>query len=177
MVCVTNFCVLQMKDCKSTRGLLNRLVNIEPLPTTATAPRLRAAWRNHLESMGATHALTLTINAPATADGLRAKLHQFFGRLDRAILGRRFNEAPPECRTAYVAFAENLTTNAHAHALIRVIPDRRAEVENLLGDTRSRFWSHVAPAGTHVLRPIDDEGWASYCTKFVGLNSEVFVSP
>lgn len=125
--------------------------------------------------MGATHALTLAFNRPASTDKVADALWDFFGLLDRHILKRDFHLEPSSRRTDYVAFHEHLESNAHIHAVIRVTPERCARVEYLLGDKRSWLWSKIAPAGTHVLKPIDEVGgWAAYMTKSFTQNSEPY---
>jgi hypothetical protein len=144
-------------------------------PTTVSAPPLRAAWRSYLESMGATHALTLSLNAPASVEKVQGALKTFFRNLDREILGARFHKAPLNHRTHYMAFPEHLDSNAHVHALIRVTPERHARVEYLLREDRSWLWSRVAPRGTHALRALNEVGgWAAYMMKSSGQNGEPF---
>lgn len=150
-------------------------MNSAPLPTTVTTPALRAAWRQFLTTTGATHALTLTLNEPSNTNAIGAKLRRFFGMLDNKLLGARYHLAPLSRRTFYTAFAENVDSNAHVHALLRVVPDRHATVERVLSGTRQPIWTKVAPLGTHVLRPITDDGWARYSTKFLLPDSEIFI--
>lgn len=151
-------------------------MNFTALPTTVTTPALRAAWRQFLTTTGATHALTLTLNEPSNPNAIGSKLHRFFGLLDNKLLGTRYHLAPLSRRTFYTAFAENVDSNAHVHALLRVVPDRHATIERVLSGTRQTIWTKVAPCGTHVIRPIIDDGWANYSTKFLYPDSEFFVS-
>lgn len=150
-------------------------MNYAALPTTVTTPALRAAWRQFLTETGATHALTLTLNEPSNSNVIGAKLRRFFGLLDNKLLGSRYHLAPLPRRTFYTAFAENLDSNAHVHALLRVTPDRHDTIERVLSGTRQTIWTKVAPLGTHVLCPIIDGGWATYSTKFLFPDSEIFI--
>ena len=126
--------------------------------------------------MGATHALTLTLNRPSSFHGLQKKVRRFFRDLDRRLFGPRHHKVNPILWTSYVAFGEHLDTNAHVHAAVRVVHDRHEKLIEVLGGTHSKVWSKIAPAGSHVLRPYLDDGWAAYSTKYLDCDSGVLLS-
>lgn len=143
-------------------------MNVVAIPPVAPVVELRRQWADFCFAQNPTHALTLAYNGPASHTKIRADLCHLHARLDRKLLGRRFNVLPGEGRTWFAAFGEHLTTNAHAHLVVRVPPDRCAEFERLFptGTGRCDLWTRLAPAGTYAAEPLSDPaGWARYSIK------------
>jgi hypothetical protein len=148
------------------------------LPPPERSP-LSGLWSQRVEFVLAqrpSHALTLAYNETAPLSRVRSDLRRLQARLDRALVGRRFNRRPGSSRTWFAAFIEHLDTNTHAHLALRA-PPRRAEELAQLFDVSPSPWMRIAPCGTHDLRPPHDpRGWVSYATKEMTARSEWFLS-
>jgi hypothetical protein len=109
--------------------------------------------------------LTLHFNHPYSMTWMLSKLADFYARLDRRVLGRRFI-CHPGRTTGFIAF-ENLDLNAHAHCGIRLPRGwRRWPVEELQ-DWLLATWKELVPSGGLDLRRIDrtPEILAGYAAK------------
>lgn len=123
-----------------------------------------------------THALTISYNHPASADRARFDLRRLHARLDRLLLGRRFNQRPGTSRTWFAACVENLNSNTHVHLAVRAPEGREADMEALFATTHNP-WSLLAPHASHHLQRVHDaEGWAAYCLKEMSSSGDLILS-
>lgn len=125
----------------------------------------KQAWTDTIVGTGATHAVTLIWNPEDGKLGQgqvridTAKLHC---RVDRALMGKRFNTMPVGLRSGYVGFIEHPETNTHAHFAWRVPIKHHLRFETVL---RER-WDHLHPYGNADVQVLyDAAGWASYMSK------------
>jgi hypothetical protein len=139
------------------------------IPETERSP-LAGLWSRRIAfviEQRPTHALTVAYNESSSLPRVR---------IDRALLGRRFNTQPAACRTWFAAFIERLTTNTHAHLVLRAPPGREAQLEALFAESRSP-WARITQRATHALRPLTDAaGWAAYATKEMTSRSDWYLS-
>lgn len=139
---------------------------LAPLPkSTATIVGGRAKWKQAwvdlLQEKGASHAVTFAFNNPISVDGARQRFGEFLQHLDRVLLGPRYAKMPDK-RTFAVAFAENITSNIHLHAVFAVAPKHQ---ERFLSDA-DEIWKKLFPGGDVNIKAIDDlAGAVDYMTK------------
>jgi hypothetical protein len=148
------------------------------IPETERSP-LAGLWSRRIAfviEQRPTHALTVAYNESSSLPRVRGDLRRLHARIDRALLGRRFNTQPAACRTWFAAFIERLTTNTHAHLVLRAPPGREAQLEALFAESRSP-WARITQRATHALRPLTDAaGWAAYATKEMTSRSDWYLS-
>lgn len=102
-------------------------------------------------------------------------LWNFAGRIDRQLLGSRFNKSHnDQYRTAYVAYAEGFPDVGHLHCFMRVVPYNASRFRSLCDEGRFRLeWERVVVGGTLCLEEIGDHaGWLRYSTKELVLGNE-----
>jgi hypothetical protein len=111
-----------------------------------------------------THVITLcwnpdTRSLPAsqklTLDRAKADIGALLARVDRRLLGTRFNRKTDQ-RTTGVFFFEHANRNLHAHGLVRAQPGRLLDFHRLFRGERGGPWNDVVPAGSYHLKIIDD---------------------
>lgn len=101
-----------------------------------------------------------------TYDMAREKLKGFHARVDRKLIGTRYNKASPEQRTNFVAYVEHASTNFHFHILWHVPEERIAKFEMLFPENERSLWNELIPSGSHKFWRITNlERDANYCTK------------
>lgn len=107
--------------------------------------------------------LTLVVNHTMSREALRSLLSRFFGRVDRALLGRDFHTMPMSQRTDGVIFVEHAASNIHAHCLLS-FPKGKAPGK-LFGECE-KIWSTLCPSGNAKLEIQSGGGHAAdYATK------------
>lgn len=105
--------------------------------------------------------VTLVFNSDVPFTRARAKLLQFFARMDRKTVGCRWLERPEE-RAIYVAIAENVDSNLHFHIAARIAPQHRDKFVQMAAP----IWSKLAPSGSvDIQRVWGLSGMADYMTK------------
>ena len=103
---------------------------------------------------------------------LFSKLHRFHGLLDRALVGRRFNEAQnAQLRTKIIAISEGTKATGHLHCAIRVHESRLTRFNlmfptDLTNSIGKSLWNKVAVGGTLKVDEIYNlDYWAGYIAK------------
>lgn len=92
--------------------------------------------------------LTLVVNHAMSQDAMRSLLSRFFGRVDRALLGRDYYTLPMSQRTDGVIFVEHATSNIHAHCVLKF---PKGKAPGALASTCEKFWSTLCPSGNAKL--------------------------
>lgn len=123
------------------------------------------AWIDLIVRTGATHAVTLVWNpedGKLSAERVHADTAIAHGRLDRTLMGKRFNKRPVDERTGYVGFIEHPEANTHAHFAWRVPIKHHARFEAVFKEQ----WDHLHPYGDVDVQVLyDATGWAAYMSK------------
>lgn len=124
--------------------------------------RLRQAWVEFVEAFEPNFYITLTDPTEPHLATMREKLGRLCGRIDRALLGKKFARHLPVERTDGIFFIEHIGSNIHAHGLLRV---PKASFDELGALTKMQ-WHRVCRDGKFDLQEVYDcAGVASYCTK------------
>ncbi|TAA58862.1 hypothetical protein [Shinella sp. JR1-6] len=124
--------------------------------------RLRQAWVEFVEAFEPNFYITLTDPTEPHLATMREKLGKLCGRIDRALLGKKFARYLPHERTDGIFFIEHIGSNIHAHGLLRVPKASLKEFDAL---TKMQ-WHRVCRDGKFDLQEVYDRaGVASYCTK------------
>ena len=121
----------------------------------------RAAVEKVIADIEPTLFVTLVFNSDVSFTRARAKLLQFFARMDRKTVGCRWLERPKE-RATYVAIAENVDSNLHFHIAARIAPQHRAKFVQLA----AAIWAKLVPSGSvDIQRVWGLSGMSDYMTK------------
>lgn len=124
--------------------------------------RLQQAWVEFTETFEPNFFVTLTDPTEPHLATMREKLSKLCGRIDRAVLGKKFASCMPHERTDGIFFIEHIGSNIHAHGLLRVPKTSLEEIEGLT----KMHWHRVCRDGKYNLQTVYDcAGVASYCTK------------
>lgn len=104
---------------------------------------------------------------PISGPHLREMVKRLHARVDRQLLGSRFNRLPPERRSRFIGFVEAMNVHPHVHFLWKAPAERVGHFEILFNNAaRDTPWRDIAPFGSHCLERFHDvSGWASYCLK------------
>lgn len=125
----------------------------------------RQAWIDTVVRSRPTHGITLVWNPEDGKLGpeqVRADTAIMHCRVDRALMGKRFNKLSLSERTAYVGFIEHPERNTHAHFAWRVPAEHHASFE---GAFRG-WWDRLHPYGDVDVQVLyDPAGWAAYMVK------------
>lgn len=92
--------------------------------------------------------LTLVVNNTISQDAMRSLLSRFFGRVDRALLGRDYHNMPMSARTDGIIFMEHAASNIHAHCLLKF---PKGKVPGKLAGHCQKIWSTLCPSGNAKL--------------------------
>lgn len=161
------------RDSHLTSTTIN--MNISPRPRIP----LTGLWRARVDFVVGrqpTHGLTVSYNAPATLARVRFDLRRLHARIDRYLLGRRFNARPASERTWFAACTENLTSNAHVHLVLRAPEGQEDDLEALFRIYPDP-WKQLAPHASHKLRRLDDaEVCVRYALKELAARGEMIMS-
>jgi hypothetical protein len=107
--------------------------------------------------------LTLVVNHTMSREAMRSLLSRFFGRVDRALLGRDFHTMPMSRRTDGVIFVEHAASNIHAHCVLKF---PKGKVPSKLAGECKKIWSTLCPSGNAKLEIQHGGGHAAdYATK------------
>lgn len=147
----------------------------------------RARWAQWMNDEPAYLAVTLRYaSGPVTRDRMQRDIEDLHARVDRALLGRRFNLMPEERRSAYWAIPEQIDGNPHMHVGWHFPGDaaRKHQHANCLIKLIDQgIWQRVyAPGGTYDVQPYDADryhhgnGWAGYATKALQLCEYIMLS-
>jgi hypothetical protein len=110
-------------------------------------------------------AVTLNYNTPISVANAAHRIGKLFGVVDRKLLGSRFNRYATG-RVDGVLVLEHLSSNIHAHGLLRVPPERLDRFMAMFPPDGRGAWSRVWEAGTqHVTAAHDPAGFGSYMAK------------
>lgn len=128
--------------------------------------QLRAAYVELAsKNIAADTFITLVTNETWELPKMRQAIKHFLGRADHSLLGRKWWKQPLDCRAEGIFFIEHVTSNTHAHGLLRLPvrhPDDQRDMKTLLAE----HWQDLAPAGSLDCQHIHDApGCADYCTK------------
>ncbi|TRB06346.1 hypothetical protein EXN61_14310 [Agrobacterium tumefaciens] len=124
--------------------------------------KLQQAWVDFAKTFEPNFYVTLTDPTEPHLATMKEKLGRLCGRVDRAILGKKFARHLPEQRTDGIFFIEHVGSNIHAHGLLRVPKMSLDEFEALT----KKQWHRVCRDGKYDLQEVYDcAGVASYCTK------------
>ena len=128
--------------------------------------RVKAAYMSFLEQFEADCFVTLVTNDDGTIEGMRALIRNFLARVDRKMLGNAWLERPRDERTDGVFFIEHVSSNIHAHGLVRMAKNDKVNVQNHC----QNVWGKLCPSGSVLIETPDSERKvAFYITKeFVG---------
>lgn len=137
-----------------------------PMPSPYKHPKTGVYWVHKVVPVELRRVLKRTeLKVSLRTKDPKVAKEQVTAELDRfnAMLGSA------DRRTWWAGFAEHLSSNTHAHLLLRVVPDKAATFEALWSGDRNAIWSALAPAGTSVLKPLLDRenaaNWAIYAMK------------
>jgi hypothetical protein len=104
-------------------------------------------------------------SSPITLKNAKEAIGQCFAKVDRKLLGRLFTRQRDQRITGVFAF-EHVSSNLHAHGLLRVRPDRIAEFGQMFPRTQRGLWTEVWPSGSQwTTLARDPGGFAHYFTK------------
>lgn len=138
--------------------------------------RIIDGYVNIVKNQNYNYAITLKPNDgyPRNAIAMDSLFHKFHFRLDRKLIGPRFNMPKyDDIRTASFIFMEGFGETAHLHGALKVHESRLEQFESFFprGIATSfgkSLWSNVMPSGTIKVDEIHDiEGWARYTFKSV----------
>jgi hypothetical protein len=106
--------------------------------------------------------LTLVTNAEGSPMKLRRAIKDLLARLDRALLGPKWQKQSKDQRTEGVFIIEHVESNIHAHGMLRLPSFDEAEIYMTVGT----FWNKLCPSGNSCFRLLEDAlVCARYCTK------------
>ncbi|MEP1208425.1 MAG: hypothetical protein ABJM29_10555 [Rhizobiaceae bacterium] len=106
--------------------------------------------------------LTLTTHKSWNAAKMNKLVSQFFGRLDRKLLGNAWLEMPTKERIDGIAFVEKPNVKVHAHCCVRLNVNRWYETLR----ASIHIWKQLCPSGAVHFEPISYPRPAvDYCLK------------
>lgn len=124
--------------------------------------QLQDAWVEFTAAFKPTFFVTLTDPTERNLTVMKSLLSKYCGRIDRALLGKKFEFLPAEERTDGIFFIEHVESNIHAHGLLRV----PQVSEEALGALTKKQWHRVCRDGKCDVQAVYDcDGVARYCTK------------
>jgi hypothetical protein len=125
----------------------------------------RSAYARWLDDPAFNVAMTLNFNSPVTLTNARKAIGRCFCKVDRTLLGARFQRRRDQRVTGVFTF-EHLESNLHAHGLLRVQPDRLDRFARLFPETQRGIWTDVwAPGSQWTGHAHDPAGFAFYIAK------------
>ena len=93
---------------------------------------------------------------------MRALVRDFLGRLDRKMLGNAWLERPQHERTDGVFVIEHVSSNIHAHGLVRMAKNDKIDVQ----EHCKAIWAKLCPGGSVLIEPPRNvKDVASYISK------------
>jgi hypothetical protein len=137
-------------------------------------PKWKRAMMNLFDAQGFTTAMTLAWNRPVGRARARKDLSALVARIDRAMLGARFNEKPKDERAHAVFVFEGFSfDHVHVHCAWRAPQNRWFEFGKLFGDgkclrrrnhltmpspfigKRIGIWNEIVPTGSIDIAPFN----------------------
>jgi hypothetical protein len=112
----------------ASNGIRAKALAIRSMWIDPAALERKQAWIDLIVRTGATHAVTLVWNSEdgkLSAERVHADTAIVHCRLERALMGKRFNTLPVIERSGYVGFIEHPEANTHAHFAWRVPTDTK----------------------------------------------------
>lgn len=128
--------------------------------------------------LNAPYFVTANFNRDVSYNGAREALRSWHLRLDRRLLGPKWQKKPAENRTQFIAYVEHLSSNLHWHLLVRP-PGHVSQTE--FSAAAKDAWGCLVEGGSLDIQiarsKADREKVASYCTKdlWIRENYEKFV--
>ena len=116
-----------------------------------TNEQLREEFNIFAQQLNPNVMLTLTTHKSWSAAKMKKLVGQFFGRLDRKLLGNAWLEKPIEERIDGVAFVEKPSLNVHAHCMVGLNINRWYETLR----TSIKIWEKLCPSGKVHFEPIN----------------------
>jgi hypothetical protein len=108
--------------------------------------------------------VTANFNTERTDTGVRQTLKRWHAKLDRRLLGGRWQKKI-EQRTLFVACCENAATNVHWHMMVKVTEKGQQQFDT----TAAALWENEVASGTMDVQRLatkeDELKAASYATK------------
>lgn len=133
--------------------------------------QLFQATHRMLNELHFTHFVTLAFNQDTAftpeqkLEYARQKLKLFHAKLDRCLLGSRWNKKPKQERTFFFAFPEKIFTNMHYHLLMTLDEKHHQKFD----DNAARIWKSIVISGTFDAKLLQDapyaNGYKSYVIK------------
>lgn len=110
--------------------------------------------------------LTLVTNSEGSTAGIRKDLRNLFARIDRSLLGPKWQKQPKDERSEGVFILEHAEGKIHAHGMLRLPPHNEDGIHMTIGT----HWTKLCPGGNSLLLAVGDaERRARYCTKEMSL--------
>lgn len=127
---------------------------------------MKTAYMSFLDQFEADSYVTLVTNDDGTVEGMRALIRDFLARLDRKMLGNAWLERPQDERTDGVFVIEHVSSNIHAHGLVRMAKNDKIDIQ----EHCKAIWAKLCPGGSVLIETPDSvQKVASYISKeFVG---------
>lgn len=135
------------------------------------ASHLRRRERENLVAWMAgqpfTHALTLNTDRELSGPNIGSMFGIFCHEFDKSLHGRKLKRVPQSARLHAIAFAENLSSNAHLHACADLrLASEFTGGEAIAVELARVCWMRATNgAGSFCHKPRPDAGWGNYCTK------------
>jgi len=125
----------------------------------------RSAYARWLDDPTLNVAMTLNFNSPITLTNARKAIGRCFCKVDRTLLGARFQQRRDQRVTGVFTF-EHPESNLHAHGLLRVQPNRLDRFARLFPNTQRGLWTDVWAAGSQWTTDANDPAaFAFYLSK------------
>ena len=135
--------------------------------------KLKAAYGRLATSIEPQFAVTLMPNQSFhqdpmqldwTIQRLRRDLAFFHARLDKLLLGRKWDRAPSPDRSQGIWVPEQISGNAHLHGALALPPYFDASVDEIRPILKDSY-GHICPSGVVHVADHPDSGWVDYITK------------
>lgn len=114
--------------------------------------KLRKDFEKFIERFGPTHFVTLATNAngPVSQHRMRDALKSWSARVNRALLGSRWQKKPDE-HVFFFAFLEKPDINPHWHLMLQADTEMIADLDvwqERFTQVAEKAWTDLLPAGT-----------------------------
>jgi hypothetical protein len=126
---------------------------------------LRRACQTWLGKTEADLFVTLSLAQNVGLNQARQALGRWLAFVDNHYIGRGWARRPSRDRTQAFIFPENISTNLHYHALMRLPARGQLQSLSARAATLERLWRKIERRGTCQVEWIQDSGAARYVTK------------
>lgn len=123
---------------------------------TAYRERWKQEMQEHFRDQGFSHALTLSWNTDVPLPVARGHLRLLHTKVDRTLLGARFNKKPMAERSKAVFVFESIGSHIHVHSLWRVRFSHMLTFNKLFPKNRGGLWNRIVSSGSYELAFADD---------------------